>query len=104
MARHTGAPVQNLDRGVSDARLQLLADEARRYRVIMIGDLDVIVGSDAALLPLGILVRRGWKSFQRRPIDLCEQLVAADAELAHDLGVEIGDGLADRGIEFMERE
>ena len=70
----------------------------------MIGDLDVIVRRDPALLPLGILIGRRRKGFERRPIDLCEQLVPADAELAHNLGVEVGDSLADRGIEFMERE
>ena len=70
----------------------------------MIGDLNVVVGRDPAPLPLGILIGRCRKGFECRPIDLCEQLVAADAELAHDLGVEIGDGLADHGIELMERE
>src|SRR6476620_297691 len=44
------------------------------------------------------------KGFERRPIDLCKQLVAADAELAHDLGVEVRDSLADRGIELIKRE
>ena len=70
----------------------------------MIGDLDVVVGRDPALLPLGILIGRRRKRLERRPIDLCEQLAPADAKLAHDLGVEVGDALADRGIELMERE
>ena len=35
---------------------------------------------------------------------LCEQFVAAHAELAHDLGVDVGDRLADRCIEFVKRE
>ena len=102
VARHSGALVQNLDRGVGDARFQLLANEARRHRVIVIGDLDVIVGRSAALLPFGILIRRGWKSFQREPIDLCEQFVAAHPKLTHDLGVEVGDTLADRCVELMQ--
>ena len=70
----------------------------------MVGDLDVIVGCDATLLPLGILVRRGRKRLQCWPIDLREQLVAAHSEFAHDLGVEVADARVDRRIEFSERE
>jgi hypothetical protein len=70
----------------------------------VVGDFDVIVGCDATLLPLGILVRRGRKRLQCRPIDLREQLVAAHSEFAHDLGVEVADARMDRRIEFSERE
>ena len=70
----------------------------------MIGDLNVIVGRDPALLPFGVLIRRRRKGFERRAIDLCEQLVPTDAELAHDLGVEVVDCLADCCIEFMPKE
>ena len=41
VARNATALVQDLDRGVGDARLELLADQARRHRVVMIGDLDI---------------------------------------------------------------
>ena len=51
MARHTDAFVQDLDRGVGDACLELLADEARRYGVILIGDLNVVVGREPRLTP-----------------------------------------------------
>ena len=70
----------------------------------MIGDLNGVVRRDPALLPLGKLIGRRRKGFECWPVDLCEQLVAADAELAHDLGVEVGESLADRPIELMERE
>jgi hypothetical protein len=38
--------VQDLDRGVSDARLDLLTDEPRRHRIVVAGDLDAIVQAD----------------------------------------------------------
>jgi hypothetical protein len=50
------------------------------------------------------LVGRVRQWLKRRPIDLFEQLVAAHRELAHDLGIEIGDDLANRGVELDERE
>src|SRR6185295_16997313 len=49
--------VEDLDRRVGDAGLDLLADQARGYRVVVMVDLDVIVGCDAALLPFGVLIR-----------------------------------------------
>ena len=104
MAGDAGAAMENLDRGVGDACLDDLADEPRRHRVIVIGDLDVVVGRDPRPLPLGIVIGFGRQGLERRPIDRLEQLAPAVAELAHDLGIEIGDGLADRGVELIERE
>jgi hypothetical protein len=37
-------------------------------------------------------------------LDRLEQLAPAFAELAHDLGIEIADALADCDVEFIERE
>ena len=73
MARDPAPLCRNLDRTVGDARLQPLTDEARRHRVLVIANLDVIIGCDPTLLStrhIGISVRRGWKSFERVPIDL----------------------------------
>src|SRR5438105_4960305 len=57
MARNTTAPVQNLDRSVGDARLDGRTDQPRWNRVVVLPELDVIVGRDHALLPFGIAVR-----------------------------------------------
>ena len=46
-------------RGVGDARLDGRADQSRRHRVVVLVDLDVIVGRDLALLPFGVAVRLG---------------------------------------------
>src|SRR5262245_25260857 len=55
MAGNPAALVEDLDRCVGYAGLDLLADQARRYRVVVVVDLDVIVGRNPALLPFGIL-------------------------------------------------
>ena len=58
-AAMTGDPfaaMKDLDRCSGDARLDLLAEQLVRHAVIMLGDLDVIVETDPAALPLGVLV------------------------------------------------
>ena len=104
MARNPAAFVEDLDRAVGNARLDLLADQARGHRVVVALDLDVIVGCDPALLPLGILVGFARQLLESRPLDRLQQLEPADAELAHDAGVEIGDDLPDCRIELEQRE
>ena len=70
MARDTLALVEDLDRRAGDARLEFLADQLRRHRVIMVGDLDVIIGRDAGPLPFRIAVGRVRQRIERRTIEL----------------------------------
>src|SRR5436309_1923224 len=104
MARNTTAPVQNLDRSVGDARLDGRTDQPRWNRVIVLADLDVIVGRDYALLPFGIAVWLGRKRIERRAINSFQQLGPALADLAHHLGVEIAYAFPDGSVEFDQRE
>src|SRR5258707_7189397 len=99
--RNTTAFVQDLDRRRGEARLDGLTDQPRRYRVIVLVDLDVIIGTNQTLLPFGVAVRLGWKRTKRRPVDRLQQLNAALADLAHDLGVEVVHTLADRGVQLL---
>src|SRR6516162_5738000 len=98
------AAMENLDRRAGDARLDHLADEPRRRRVIVAGDLDVVVGGDASPLPLGIAIRFGRQWLERWTLDRLQQPAPALSELAHDPVIEIGDTLADRDVELIERE
>jgi hypothetical protein len=50
------AAMKDFDRCSGDARLDLLAEQLVRDAVIMLGDLDVIVETDPAALPLGVFV------------------------------------------------
>ena len=103
MAGDAAALVENLDRGVGDARLDHLADEPRRHRVVMVVDLDVIVGRDPALLPFRIAI-----GLVRKRLSAGRSIVSnSSRRLLPSLrmtGVEIGDAFTDRGVEFVERE
>ena len=106
-ARMTGdaaALAKDLDRGVGDARFDLLTNQPRRHRIVVIGNLDVIIGRDAALAPFRIPIGLVGKRCEHRPLQRLEQLLPALAELAHDAVVEIGDILADRLVELCEGE
>ena len=70
MARDLAAVVKNLDRGVGGARFDFLADEPRRHRVVMVVNVDVIVGRDPAFFPFRIAIGLIRKSGERRPISV----------------------------------
>src|SRR5260370_15886497 len=56
VARNRLALVEHVDRAIREARINGLAQQGERHRVVMGIDLDVIVRRDRAALPLGILV------------------------------------------------
>jgi len=106
MAGDTLALVKQLDGALGDARLDLLAQQAVRHRVVMAVDVDVIVERDAALAPLGVDVGLDRQSSERRPIELVEQLATTDAEAPHRPVVELAEqcfDLVDAGLEIAHR-
>ena len=63
----------------------------------------MIIDADAAAAPLRELVRFGWQGFQRRTIDLFEQLPARHAEPADRmLLVEMRQKFADRRVDLRQ--
>ena len=77
--------------------------EAIGDAVIVSGDLDVIIDADAAAAPLREIVRLCWQGFQRRTIDLFEQLPARHAEPAdRTLLVEMRQKVADRRVDLRQ--
>jgi hypothetical protein len=89
------------DRHRGQPRVDLGANEAMGDAIVMSGDLDVIVDTDAARPPFGELVRFGRKGFQRRAIDLFEQLPARHAEPPdRALFVEMRHQIGDRRIDL----
>src|ERR1700752_3361222 len=80
--------MEDLDRAIRESRIDGLAQQRERHRVVMVIDLDVMVGRDGAALPLGILVALPRKLSQRRPVESGEELVAALLERLHHIGVD----------------
>ncbi len=52
-----------------------------RHRVVVPGDLDVVVDAGSAFVPLGILTGPGREGLEGRLVDLLEQFEAAGAEV-----------------------
>ena len=100
----TLAFAEQLDRVGGDTRVELLADQPVRNRVIVRVDVDVIIARDAADPPLGVFVRLSRQCFERWAVEFEEQIAAADAEATHRPGIEVGDQFADRVVQLAKRE
>lgn len=66
--------MEHLDGSVADSDVEHLFDELKRGGVEALGDLDMVVGAKAAAHPSGEGERLGWQYFERRGVDLCEEL------------------------------
>ena len=104
MARNPLALVEDLDRAVREARVNGLTQQGERHRVVMLIDLDVIVGRDRAALPLGILVAFARKPFQRRPVETGEEIVAALLQMLHHLRVDRRYAVTNGVVQLDQRE
>ena len=67
-------------------------------------DVDVIIETNPARPPFGVLVGFGRQLLQCRAVELEEQVAAADAQAPHGTRIEIGDQLADRLVQLGKRK
>ena len=104
MARDAFALVEQLDRRVGETRVDGLAQQLERYRVVMLVDLDVIVGGDGAALPLGIAVALTRQPLQHRSIEAREQSDPALLQALHHMGVDCRYAVTDSVVQLHERE
>lgn len=84
---NTQTPMEQLDGPGGGANIDLLPDQAVWNGVEEAVDLDVIVDRDAGQELFRELIVGIRQRHQDRPLDGLEQLSAADADPAHDVGV-----------------
>src|ERR1700742_443401 len=99
MRCHALAAQEYLDRPGGDPRLNLLAHEAVRHTVIVLGDLDMIIEVDATALPLRILIMFIRQRHQRWAIKLIKQLTPAASPAAQLTIIEVTEKSVDRFVE-----
>ncbi len=80
------------------------ANEGVRNRVEEVLDLDVIVDVDPRAAPFRELPVLGWQRVEDVPLDLLEQITAAEADFAHGALVHALHDRRDRLVAFGERE
>jgi hypothetical protein len=70
----------------------------------MLGDLDMVVETDPAALPLGVFVRQWRQRPERRFVELLEERPPVRTPAARRPVVKLGEQGADRRIELGQRE
>ena len=96
--------MEDLDGAVRDPDPELLFGQGVGHRVIVLGGLDMVIETGAALLPFGVLVGLARQRLQRRLVERLEQLPAGRAEMLCPARVEIVQQLADGLVQFREAE
>ena len=60
---------------------ELLFGQGMGNRIVMLGDLDMVVEAGAALLPFGVLIGLGRQRLERRSVECFEQFPAGRAQM-----------------------
>ena len=104
MRGDAGAPVEDLERPLGEAGVDLRPDQSVRHRVVEAVDLDMIVETDPSQAPLRVLPVRLRQGPQHRPFDALEQVAAAQSQTPHHARVQPFENLADRLVAVGKRE
>ena len=103
MRGHALALHKNLDGPGRQPHLDLLLRKTVRHAVIMPLDIDVIIDADPADAPFGEHVRLHRQRFERRPVQLFEQLAPGHAEPAdRQLVIYPDQQCADRRVQLLQ--
>ena len=85
MGGDAAAAMEYLYRGCREAHIHFLAGKPVRCRVIVAGDLDVVVDADMGDLPFGELIAVRWQSLECRAVEFDEYAVAATGQFLAEI-------------------
>jgi len=98
------AAMEYLYRGCREAHIHFLAGKPVRRRVIVAGDLDVVVDADTGDLPFGELVAICRQCLERRAVEFCERAVAASGQFLERALVQVGQQCRYGAVGFLQAE
>ena len=104
MAGDPAAAMEQFDDRHRQAHINLLAGKAVRHRVVVAGDIDMVVDADTGHLPLGKLIARRRQRPHGRPVKLVEYRLAATRQLLVRSRVQGAEQRAYAPIEFVKAE
>ena len=96
--------MEDLDGALGDPGPELLFGQGMGHRIVMLGDLDMIIETGAALLPFGVLVCLARQRLQRRLIECLEQLPAGCVQMFCDAPVQVLQQFMNGLVQFGEAE
>ena len=101
---HTLAFMEDLDGALGDPGPELLFGQGMGNRIVMLGDLDMVVEAGAALLPFGVLIGLGRQRLERRSVECFEQFPAGRAQMLCLPPVQVFQPFMDGLVQFGEAE
>ena len=101
---HTLAFMEELDGALGDPGPELLFGQGMGNRIVMLGDLDMVVEAGAALLPFGVLIGLGRQRLERRSVECFEQFPAGRAQMLCLPPVQVFQPFMDGLVQFGEAE
>src|SRR5438128_61156 len=88
----------------AEAYLKLLLDQRVGHRVVVPGDLDVVVDVHTDLSPLGIIIGLGWEWAEGRAVERLKQTLAGAGQFFEGPALEPGEKRANGGVHLGESE
>ena len=96
--------MEDLDGALGDPGPEFLPSQGMGHRIVMLGDLDMIIEAGAAFLPFGVLVCLARQRLQRRLVECLEQLPAGCAQVFCDAPVHLFQQFMDGLVQLGEAE
>lgn len=104
MAGHPLAALKHLDGGRRHPDIDLLSGETERHRVVMAGDLDVVINADRRHFPFGELIPLAGQGAQCRPVELGKGTGPTAGQFLEWTVIEALQQAGNLQIQFIEAE